>query len=161
MAEISIYVYCFSFIKYTKENQALHSSVLLHKNQYKILFSQVQDAFRCRLRNCQDPINADSSSSFPNGHAQIMVRLYFFLWFLIWCSYAREKNLHYCMWQVCAAEVLTPFLSTSLFRSLSACLYLLANLNYWCDHLVEQSELVSSSGVLYDKRFLHRKWESI
>ncbi|KAF5929858.1 hypothetical protein HPG69_002583 [Diceros bicornis minor] len=32
----------------------------------------VQDAFRCRLRNCQDPINADSSSSFPNGHAQIM-----------------------------------------------------------------------------------------
>uniref|UniRef100_A0A8C4L0T3 Adhesion G protein-coupled receptor B3 n=1 Tax=Equus asinus asinus TaxID=83772 RepID=A0A8C4L0T3_EQUAS len=33
---------------------------------------RVQDAFRCRLRNCQDPINADSSSSFPNGHAQIM-----------------------------------------------------------------------------------------
>ncbi|KAF1670127.1 Adhesion G protein-coupled receptor B3, partial [Pygoscelis papua] len=46
--------------------------MMLHKNQYKILFSQVQDAFRCRLRNCQDPINADSSSSFPNGHAQIM-----------------------------------------------------------------------------------------
>lgn len=38
---------------------------------------QVQDAFRCRLRNCQDPINADSSSSFPNGHAQIMVSFYF------------------------------------------------------------------------------------
>ncbi|KAH0622070.1 hypothetical protein JD844_024020 [Phrynosoma platyrhinos] len=35
-------------------------------------FVIVQDAFRCRLRNCQDPINADSSSSFPNGHAQIM-----------------------------------------------------------------------------------------
>lgn len=52
--------------------------VMLHKNQYKILFSQVQDAFRCRLRNCQDPINADSSSSFPNGHAQIMVSFYFF-----------------------------------------------------------------------------------
>ncbi|MEE6476538.1 hypothetical protein FKM82_011113 [Ascaphus truei] len=38
-----------------------------------ILRREVQDAFRCRLRNCQDPINADSSSSFPNGHAQIMV----------------------------------------------------------------------------------------
>lgn len=38
---------------------------------------QVQDAFRCRLRNCQDPINADSSSSFPNGHAQIMVSFHF------------------------------------------------------------------------------------
>uniref|UniRef100_A0A8D1TNZ1 G-protein coupled receptors family 2 profile 2 domain-containing protein n=1 Tax=Sus scrofa TaxID=9823 RepID=A0A8D1TNZ1_PIG len=37
-----------------------------------ILRREVQDAFRCRLRNCQDPINADSSSSFPNGHAQIM-----------------------------------------------------------------------------------------
>ncbi|XP_069091831.1 adhesion G protein-coupled receptor B3 isoform X4 [Pleurodeles waltl] len=37
-----------------------------------ILRKEVQDAFRCRLRNCQDPINADSSSSFPNGHAQIM-----------------------------------------------------------------------------------------
>lgn len=49
-----------------------------HKNEYKILFPQVQDAFRCRLRNCQDPINADSSSSFPNGHAQIMVSFYLF-----------------------------------------------------------------------------------
>uniref|UniRef100_A0A8D0CFN7 Adhesion G protein-coupled receptor B3 n=1 Tax=Salvator merianae TaxID=96440 RepID=A0A8D0CFN7_SALMN len=38
-----------------------------------ILRREVQDAFRCRLRNCQDPINADSSSSFPNGHAQIML----------------------------------------------------------------------------------------
>ncbi|XP_043919805.1 adhesion G protein-coupled receptor B3 [Protopterus annectens] len=37
-----------------------------------ILRREVQDAFRCRLRNCQGPINADSSSSFPNGHAQIM-----------------------------------------------------------------------------------------
>uniref|UniRef100_A0A8C8RXZ2 Adhesion G protein-coupled receptor B3 n=1 Tax=Pelusios castaneus TaxID=367368 RepID=A0A8C8RXZ2_9SAUR len=37
-----------------------------------VLRREVQDAFRCRLRNCQDPINADSSSSFPNGHAQIM-----------------------------------------------------------------------------------------
>uniref|UniRef100_A0A803SN40 Adhesion G protein-coupled receptor B3 n=1 Tax=Anolis carolinensis TaxID=28377 RepID=A0A803SN40_ANOCA len=41
-----------------------------------ILRREVQDAFRCRLRNCQDPINADSSSSFPNGHAQIMVILH-------------------------------------------------------------------------------------
>ncbi|OCT78367.1 hypothetical protein XELAEV_18029476mg, partial [Xenopus laevis] len=37
-----------------------------------ILRKEVQDAFRCRLRNCQDPINVDSTSSFPNGHAQIM-----------------------------------------------------------------------------------------
>lgn len=36
--------------------------------------TQVQDAFRCRLRNCQDPINADATGTFPNGHAQIMVR---------------------------------------------------------------------------------------
>lgn len=82
----------------------------------------------------------------------------FFLWFLIWCSYPKEKNLHYCIWQVCVAEILTPFLSTSLFRSLSTCLYLLASLNYWCDHLVEQSELVSSSGVLYDKRW-QKRWQ--
>lgn len=52
---------------------------MFHKIQYKIFVSQVQDAFRCRLRNCQDPINADSSSSFPNGHAQIMVSFYFLL----------------------------------------------------------------------------------
>lgn len=52
--------------------------MMFHRNQYKSLFSQVQDAFRCRLRNCQDPINADSSSSFPNGHAQIMVSFYFY-----------------------------------------------------------------------------------
>lgn len=56
--------------------------MLFHRNQYKLLFSQVQDAFRCRLRNCQDPINADSSSSFPNGHAQIMVSFYFYHWLL-------------------------------------------------------------------------------
>ncbi|XP_058652211.1 adhesion G protein-coupled receptor B3 isoform X4 [Onychostoma macrolepis] len=37
-----------------------------------ILRREVQDAFRCRLRNCQDPISADSTGTFPNGHAQIM-----------------------------------------------------------------------------------------
>ncbi|RXM32344.1 Adhesion G protein-coupled receptor B3 [Acipenser ruthenus] len=37
-----------------------------------ILRKEVQDAFRCRLRNCQDPINADTAGTFPNGHAQIM-----------------------------------------------------------------------------------------
>lgn len=47
------------------------------ENERLSFASQVQDAFRCRLRNCQDPINADSSSSFPNGHAQIMVSFYF------------------------------------------------------------------------------------
>uniref|UniRef100_A0A672QTW2 Adhesion G protein-coupled receptor B3 n=1 Tax=Sinocyclocheilus grahami TaxID=75366 RepID=A0A672QTW2_SINGR len=39
-----------------------------------ILRKEVQDAFRCRLRNCQDPISADATGTFPNGHAQIMVR---------------------------------------------------------------------------------------
>uniref|UniRef100_A0A9J7XW82 Adhesion G protein-coupled receptor B3 n=1 Tax=Cyprinus carpio carpio TaxID=630221 RepID=A0A9J7XW82_CYPCA len=37
-----------------------------------ILRREVQDAFRCRLRNCQGPINADATGTFPNGHAQIM-----------------------------------------------------------------------------------------
>ncbi|XP_073776339.1 adhesion G protein-coupled receptor B3 isoform X18 [Danio rerio] len=37
-----------------------------------ILRREVQDAFRCRLRNCQDPINSDATGTFPNGHAQIM-----------------------------------------------------------------------------------------
>ncbi|CAL8359739.1 unnamed protein product [Boreogadus saida] len=37
-----------------------------------ILRREVQDAFRCRLRNCQDPMNADATGTFPNGHAQIM-----------------------------------------------------------------------------------------
>ncbi|XP_036402923.1 adhesion G protein-coupled receptor B3 isoform X1 [Megalops cyprinoides] len=37
-----------------------------------ILRREVQDAFRCRLRNCQDPINTDATGTFPNGHAQIM-----------------------------------------------------------------------------------------
>ncbi|XP_016110159.1 adhesion G protein-coupled receptor B3-like [Sinocyclocheilus grahami] len=37
-----------------------------------ILRKEVQDAFRCRLRNCQDPISADATGTFPNGHAQIM-----------------------------------------------------------------------------------------
>ncbi|XP_067379028.1 adhesion G protein-coupled receptor B3 isoform X4 [Channa argus] len=37
-----------------------------------ILRREVQDAFRCRLRNCQDPISGDSTGTFPNGHAQIM-----------------------------------------------------------------------------------------
>nr|XP_015218393.1 PREDICTED: adhesion G protein-coupled receptor B3 isoform X2 [Lepisosteus oculatus] len=37
-----------------------------------ILRREVQDAFRCRLRNCQDPINVDTTGTFPNGHAQIM-----------------------------------------------------------------------------------------
>lgn len=60
---------------------------------------QVQDAFRCRLRNCQDPINADSSSSFPNGHAQIMVSSHFILDFLLW-TYTRpfmHTNTKDCM----------------------------------------------------------------
>lgn len=80
--------------------------MMLHKNQYKVLFSQVQDAFRCRLRNCQDPINADSSSSFPNGHAQIMVSFFFFFSLtrnLVFLS--KVKHLQYCMWQVCTAEI--------------------------------------------------------
>ncbi|XP_029691049.1 adhesion G protein-coupled receptor B3 isoform X2 [Takifugu rubripes] len=37
-----------------------------------ILRREVQDAFRCRLRNCQDPIGGDATGTFPNGHAQIM-----------------------------------------------------------------------------------------
>ncbi|XP_061693259.1 adhesion G protein-coupled receptor B3 isoform X2 [Syngnathoides biaculeatus] len=37
-----------------------------------ILRREVQDAFRCRLRNCQDPIGGDATGGFPNGHAQIM-----------------------------------------------------------------------------------------
>ncbi|KAG9344228.1 hypothetical protein JZ751_010897, partial [Albula glossodonta] len=37
-----------------------------------VLRREVQDAFRCRLRNCQDPISADATGTFPNGHAQIM-----------------------------------------------------------------------------------------
>ncbi|XP_071336978.1 adhesion G protein-coupled receptor B3 isoform X4 [Trachinotus anak] len=37
-----------------------------------ILRREVQDAFRCRLRNCQDPITGDATGTFPNGHAQIM-----------------------------------------------------------------------------------------
>ncbi|XP_077350793.1 adhesion G protein-coupled receptor B3 isoform X3 [Festucalex cinctus] len=37
-----------------------------------ILRKEVQDAFRCRLRNCQDPISGDATGGFPNGHAQIM-----------------------------------------------------------------------------------------
>uniref|UniRef100_A0A8C6KQZ4 Adhesion G protein-coupled receptor B3 n=2 Tax=Nothobranchius furzeri TaxID=105023 RepID=A0A8C6KQZ4_NOTFU len=37
-----------------------------------ILRREVQDAFRCRLRNCQDPISGDATGTFPNGHAQIM-----------------------------------------------------------------------------------------
>uniref|UniRef100_A0A8C4Z1Q1 Adhesion G protein-coupled receptor B3 n=1 Tax=Gadus morhua TaxID=8049 RepID=A0A8C4Z1Q1_GADMO len=41
-----------------------------------ILRREVQDAFRCRLRNCQDPMNADATGTFPNGHAQIMVALH-------------------------------------------------------------------------------------
>ncbi|XP_065152087.1 adhesion G protein-coupled receptor B3 isoform X4 [Paramisgurnus dabryanus] len=37
-----------------------------------ILRREVQDAFRCRLRNCQDPMSSDATGTFPNGHAQIM-----------------------------------------------------------------------------------------
>ncbi|XP_064172797.1 adhesion G protein-coupled receptor B3 isoform X6 [Anguilla rostrata] len=37
-----------------------------------VLRREVQDAFRCRLRNCQDPISTDATGTFPNGHAQIM-----------------------------------------------------------------------------------------
>ncbi|XP_037638876.1 adhesion G protein-coupled receptor B3 isoform X9 [Sebastes umbrosus] len=37
-----------------------------------VLRREVQDAFRCRLRNCQDPISGDATGTFPNGHAQIM-----------------------------------------------------------------------------------------
>lgn len=101
--------------------------MMLHKNQYKVLFSQVQDAFRCRLRNCQDPINADSSSSFPNGHAQIMVSFFFFSLTRNLVFLSKGKHLQYCMWQVCTAEIWTPFLSVSLLRSLSACLNLWAS----------------------------------
>lgn len=79
--------------------------MMLHKNQYKILFSQVQDAFRCRLRNCQDPINADSSSSFPNGHAQIMVSFFFFSLTHNLVFLSKGKHLQYCTWQVCTAEI--------------------------------------------------------
>uniref|UniRef100_A0A8C5HFZ3 Adhesion G protein-coupled receptor B3 n=1 Tax=Gouania willdenowi TaxID=441366 RepID=A0A8C5HFZ3_GOUWI len=42
-----------------------------------ILRREVQDAFRCRLRNCQDPISGDATGTFPNGHAQIMVNRLF------------------------------------------------------------------------------------
>ncbi|XP_031733262.1 adhesion G protein-coupled receptor B3 isoform X6 [Anarrhichthys ocellatus] len=37
-----------------------------------VLRKEVQDALRCRLRNCQDPISGDATGTFPNGHAQIM-----------------------------------------------------------------------------------------
>ncbi|XP_062864238.1 adhesion G protein-coupled receptor B3 [Trichomycterus rosablanca] len=37
-----------------------------------VLRREVQDAFRCRLRNCQDPLTGDATGTFPNGHAQIM-----------------------------------------------------------------------------------------
>ncbi|KAL3050209.1 hypothetical protein OYC64_012279 [Pagothenia borchgrevinki] len=37
-----------------------------------VLRREVQDALRCRLRNCQDPISGDATGTFPNGHAQIM-----------------------------------------------------------------------------------------
>ncbi|XP_072354472.1 adhesion G protein-coupled receptor B3-like isoform X3 [Scyliorhinus torazame] len=37
-----------------------------------VLRREVQDAVRCRLRNCQDPIVGDTASTFPNGHARIM-----------------------------------------------------------------------------------------
>ncbi|XP_038656628.1 adhesion G protein-coupled receptor B3 isoform X12 [Scyliorhinus canicula] len=39
-----------------------------------VLRREVQDAVRCRLRNCQDPIAGDTASTFPNGHARIMPR---------------------------------------------------------------------------------------
>uniref|UniRef100_A0A670YNC0 Adhesion G protein-coupled receptor B3 n=1 Tax=Pseudonaja textilis TaxID=8673 RepID=A0A670YNC0_PSETE len=59
-----------------------------------ILRREVQDAFRCRLRNCQDPINVDSSSSFPNGHAQIMVSLYLSLTTI--CRHILHKDIGPC-----------------------------------------------------------------
>ncbi|XP_067840140.1 adhesion G protein-coupled receptor B3-like isoform X3 [Heptranchias perlo] len=37
-----------------------------------VLRREVQDAVRCRLRNCQDPIAGDAAGTFPNGHARIM-----------------------------------------------------------------------------------------
>ncbi|XP_072106624.1 adhesion G protein-coupled receptor B3 isoform X7 [Mobula birostris] len=37
-----------------------------------VLRREVQDAVRCRLRNCQDPIAGDTAGTFPNGHARIM-----------------------------------------------------------------------------------------
>eukprot|EP00062_Callorhinchus_milii_P018432 gi/632971896/ref/XP_007902394.1/ PREDICTED: brain-specific angiogenesis inhibitor 3-like isoform X2 [Callorhinchus milii] len=37
-----------------------------------VLRREVQDAFKCRLRNCQDPITGDAAGTFPNGHARIM-----------------------------------------------------------------------------------------
>uniref|UniRef100_A0AAQ4QJ50 Adhesion G protein-coupled receptor B3 n=1 Tax=Gasterosteus aculeatus aculeatus TaxID=481459 RepID=A0AAQ4QJ50_GASAC len=33
-----------------------------------VLRKEVQDSFRCRLRNCQDPISGDATGTFPNGH---------------------------------------------------------------------------------------------
>lgn len=53
-----------------KKTHLRHSSSFLTDH---FLHAQVQDAFRCRLRNCQDPISGDATGTFPNGHAQIMV----------------------------------------------------------------------------------------
>uniref|UniRef100_A0A8C6TQR2 Adhesion G protein-coupled receptor B3 n=1 Tax=Neogobius melanostomus TaxID=47308 RepID=A0A8C6TQR2_9GOBI len=59
-----------------------------------ILRREVQDAFRCRLRNCQDPISGDATGTFPNGHAQIMVRTELILVYL--CPTALHKDMGSC-----------------------------------------------------------------
>uniref|UniRef100_A0A8C6TNW6 Adhesion G protein-coupled receptor B3 n=1 Tax=Neogobius melanostomus TaxID=47308 RepID=A0A8C6TNW6_9GOBI len=51
-----------------------------------ILRREVQDAFRCRLRNCQDPISGDATGTFPNGHL-ILVYL---------CPTALHKDMGSC-----------------------------------------------------------------
>uniref|UniRef100_A0A669CKY7 Adhesion G protein-coupled receptor B3 n=1 Tax=Oreochromis niloticus TaxID=8128 RepID=A0A669CKY7_ORENI len=61
-----------------------------------ILRREVQDAFRCRLRNCQDPISGDATGTFPNGHAQIMVGTKFQLILVSPCPAALHKDMGSC-----------------------------------------------------------------
>uniref|UniRef100_A0A671WVY6 Adhesion G protein-coupled receptor B3 n=1 Tax=Sparus aurata TaxID=8175 RepID=A0A671WVY6_SPAAU len=58
-----------------------------------VLRREVQDAFRCRLRNCQDPISGDATGTFPNGHAQIMK---FHLILVSLCPAALHKDMGSC-----------------------------------------------------------------
>uniref|UniRef100_A0AAQ4PMK2 Adhesion G protein-coupled receptor B3 n=1 Tax=Gasterosteus aculeatus aculeatus TaxID=481459 RepID=A0AAQ4PMK2_GASAC len=55
-----------------------------------VLRKEVQDSFRCRLRNCQDPISGDATGTFPNGHAQIMLIL------VLICPAALHKDMGSC-----------------------------------------------------------------
>uniref|UniRef100_A0A4W6EI89 Adhesion G protein-coupled receptor B3 n=1 Tax=Lates calcarifer TaxID=8187 RepID=A0A4W6EI89_LATCA len=65
-----------------------------------ILRREVQDAFRCRLRNCQDPISGDATGTFPNGHAQIMTNFdnteKFRLILVSLCPAALHKDMGSC-----------------------------------------------------------------